>query len=211
MISLMDRRRFSYFEVVRVEPRAGSSRELEALRGRTGAVMGWSNAEGSDWPTAYAVAIDGLDETWMIDIASLVSTGELRTREDYFDGSSIRVSPAGEPLGYPVPGGSEDGEPIEVRAHRGSKRASVHRELVLSERQFDDLVEIAREHGADAVAGLDPYQDGLDKAWAEAIAAELRALRPARPELQALIDQLTAVIDFCVEADGDAWISIHGP
>ena len=93
----MTRPVFDFFEVVRVEPRPGSDAELEALRGRIGAVLGKSAEEG-ELPTSYAVDIDGLDEGWSIDAEDLVSTGKFRRREDYYDGTSIRVSVDGELL-----------------------------------------------------------------------------------------------------------------
>jgi len=88
---------FEFFEVVRVEPRPGSDPALEALRGRIGAVLG-KGAEDGELPTSYAVAIDGLDEVWSIAPEDLVSTGQFRRYEDYYDGTSVRVSVDGELL-----------------------------------------------------------------------------------------------------------------
>jgi hypothetical protein len=86
---------FDFFEVVRVEPRRDAPSEIKALRGRTGCILGKSAEEGQE-PTIYAVDLDGVEEGWSIDARDLVSTGGFRRREDYYDGSSIRVSPAGE-------------------------------------------------------------------------------------------------------------------
>jgi len=86
----VSRPELEYFEVVRVEPRSDARPELEALRGRVGAVLGISAEEGE--PRAYAVCLDGMDGTWMIQASDLSSTGEVRQRQDYYDGTSLRVS-----------------------------------------------------------------------------------------------------------------------
>jgi len=88
---------FEFFEVVRVEPSAEAPDEVQRLRGRVGAVLGRSAVEGQE-PTSYAVDLDGVDDVWSLDAWDLVSTGQFRRREDYYDGTSIRVSPRGELL-----------------------------------------------------------------------------------------------------------------
>lgn len=211
-MAFVSRQHFTYFEVVRVEPRVGSDAELEELRGLVGAVLGWSADASSRWPRAYVVHLDELDRSWTLDADDLVSTGDVRRREDYYDGSSVRVSGDGEVLGYPTPGGDDDGEPIDFRAHRGARRASVYREYVLRERLFDDLVGLAREHGAELVAALDPYDDEFDKERAELVAADLKKLElVAGDELREHVAGLRAVFDFCWQADETAWVSVTGP
>lgn len=85
---------FAFFEVVRVQPRAGAPPGIQRLRGHIGAVLGISAEDGQE-PTGYAVALDGVEDGWFIDARDLVSTGEFRPRTDYYDGTSIRVSSHG--------------------------------------------------------------------------------------------------------------------
>ena len=88
---------FEFFEVVRVEPRPGAASWVQALCGQVGAVLGQSRDEGQE-PTAYAVSLDAGECTYMFDAGDLVAMGEKRTREDYYDDTSIRVSERGEIL-----------------------------------------------------------------------------------------------------------------
>ena len=93
----MFRPSFEFYEVVRIEPRSGADTELEQMRGRIGAVLDKQSEDGEQ-PTGYAVSIDGLDECWCFAPEDLVATGRRRRREDYHDGSSIRVSEDGKLL-----------------------------------------------------------------------------------------------------------------
>ena len=88
---------FDFFEVVRVEPRPDAPEAIQGQRGRIGVVLGKSAEEGQE-PTSYAVDLDGVDDGWSIDARDLTSTGDFRRREDYYDGTSIRVSVRGELL-----------------------------------------------------------------------------------------------------------------
>lgn len=159
----------------------------------------------------YPVQVDGSDERLSRDADHLGSIGALHGSEKDHYRTSLQVSRA-EPLGYPVPGGDEDGDSIAVRSHRGSRRASVFREHVLSERRFDDLVELARAHGAAHVVAPDPYGDELDKGRARRLADELRALRESAPEaLAPHVAGLVDVFEYCAEAPDDAWAAVVGP
>jgi hypothetical protein len=118
-----------------------------------------------------------------------------------------------EPLNYPLPGGPEDGEDIEVRAHRGRRRASIYREQLVSERMWDDLAALARANQGEAFLDVDPWDDELDPGRADRVAASLEDLRPlATGELVAAIDGLVAVLRFCAESrEEPSWVRVLGP
>lgn len=90
----VSRRSFQLYEIVRVMPATDDDAELEGMRGRIGAILGNS---GEEPPTSYAVMIDD-DECWWLAPEDLEATGVFRRHEDYYDGTSIRVSPDGELL-----------------------------------------------------------------------------------------------------------------
>lgn len=83
---------FDFFELVSLEPPPAPH-----LSGRTATVLARSRAE--DGTEAYALTYDEEPETWMADGERLHSTGQRRRREDFYDGTSIRVSPESEELG----------------------------------------------------------------------------------------------------------------
>lgn len=88
-----DERPFSLevFEVVRVRP-GGADNPASS----TGTVLG--RARGDDGAELYAVWFDDRAETSMVALFDLEPTGERRPREDFYDGSHLRVSRRGEPV-----------------------------------------------------------------------------------------------------------------
>jgi hypothetical protein len=78
--------RFDFYERVRFTATAGMVRKLKS---RTGYVLGRSVDDSGAW--GYAVLIEGKDETWNFGEDQLSSTGEFAKREDFYDGSSVRV------------------------------------------------------------------------------------------------------------------------
>ena len=82
---------FDVVEVVATE----RTRALQ-ISGRTGTVVGVSEAETAGDNAAYAVSVDGLDRTVMFVVSELRATGERKAREDIYDGTSIRVTDRGE-------------------------------------------------------------------------------------------------------------------
>jgi|GEM_PF-3029658 len=80
-----------FFEVVLVCPPAD-----DRGVGRHGTVLGRSR--GDDGAESYAVYFDDVGETSMIARSDLEPTGERRPREDFYDGTRIRVSDNGELL-----------------------------------------------------------------------------------------------------------------
>lgn len=84
---------FAFYEEVRVKPdRAG----LEEIAGELGAVLG-SSQDGECW--SYVILIYSRGVTWGAGEDDLVSTGLIRTREEFYDGAVVRVSKDGELLG----------------------------------------------------------------------------------------------------------------
>ncbi|MCW1916140.1 Imm31 family immunity protein [Luteolibacter sp. GHJ8] len=83
---------FAFYEEVRVKAgRAG----LEEVAGELGAVLG-SSQDGERW--SYAILIYSRGATWGADEDDLVSTGRIRTREEFYDGAAVRVSEDGQLL-----------------------------------------------------------------------------------------------------------------
>lgn len=80
-----------FFEVVLVCPPAGDHGVS-----RRGTVLGRSR--GDDGAESYAVFFDDVGQTSVIARSELEPTGERRPREDFYDGTRIRVSGTGEPL-----------------------------------------------------------------------------------------------------------------
>jgi hypothetical protein len=79
--------RFDFYEVVQVASEAGPK---ISLKGQTGAVLGRAQSDdGMSW--TYAVRIDSTGICWSFDEDELLPTGLKRKREDFYDGSSIRV------------------------------------------------------------------------------------------------------------------------
>lgn len=78
-----------------MQPIGGS--EFAHLDGRLGAVLGISGPD--EEPEAYAVAVDGDAERIMLSPAEVETTGLRRNKADYYDGTSLQVSPEGRILG----------------------------------------------------------------------------------------------------------------
>ena len=77
---------FDFFEVVGIADSAES----------TGTVLGRvRDDDGTEW---YSLAVDGRADLISVEGARLHPTGEHRQREDFYDGSTLRVSVEGEEL-----------------------------------------------------------------------------------------------------------------
>ena len=88
--------RFAFYEIVRV------CEQTETAGGLEGAVLGISTDDAGR-VVAYAVYIYERERTAMFDPADLEPTGRFDRHENFYDGTSIRVSSKGELLG-PVEG-----------------------------------------------------------------------------------------------------------
>ena len=84
---------FAFYEVVVIE---SSRPELRDVAGERGVIMGMAEEDGQ-W--SYAVSIESRGTSWSVFKSDIKSTGEVRRREEFYDGSSIRVSKDGELLG----------------------------------------------------------------------------------------------------------------
>jgi hypothetical protein len=115
--------------------------------------------------------------------------------------------------GVPLPG-PENREPVEIRAFRGSRRASVYREHVLSEQVFARMLEVGERRGLALLSSIDQHgSHELDKQTARRLAEEATSLRMSG-ELPELDDDLVAVCElarWCARAPDDSWMRIAGP
>ena len=73
------------------------SQETRALRiaGAVGVVLGISESSQDRW---YSVMVDSYDESFFLAGTDLRATGRRRSAEEFYDGSSIRVSQRGHLL-----------------------------------------------------------------------------------------------------------------
>lgn len=84
---------FAFYEVVIVE---SSRPELRDITGERGVIMGMAEETG-EW--GYAVMLESSGVCWSVVATDLKSTGQIRKREDFYDGTCIRVSKDGQILG----------------------------------------------------------------------------------------------------------------
>ena len=78
--------RFQFYEIVRV---ASSDPELTEIHGERGAILGVS--ENDNGTFGYAVFIYRDEICWDLAEGELEATGEFSRREEFYDGTSIRV------------------------------------------------------------------------------------------------------------------------
>jgi hypothetical protein len=106
-----------------------------------------------------------------------------------------------------------DGELVEIRAFRGTRRASVYRAHTLAEREFKRIVDAGARNRLSRLASLDPYEPHeLDKARARQLAEEASCLR-ASAELPDLDDDLVAIAEvarWCARSAKGSWLRIEG-
>jgi hypothetical protein len=105
----------------------------------------------------------------------------------------------------------DDGEPVEIRAFRGTRRSSVYREYVLSEGAFARILDAGERMGLPLLASLHQYgPHELDKRKARQLAGEATSIR-ASAELPDLDDDLTSIAEvarWCARATDDSWLKI---
>jgi hypothetical protein len=105
----------------------------------------------------------------------------------------------------------ESHEPVEIRAFRGTRRASVYREHVLSEQVFARMLEVGERRGLSLLSSIDqqgPHE--LDKQTARRLAEEATSLRVSG-ELPDLDDDLIAVCElarWCARAPDGSWMRV---
>ena len=80
--------RFNFYDVVQIQGSDGAP--LDGVLGKTGTILGMAkNDKTGVW--TYSVSIDPDGDVWSIDEPYLQSTGETKTRSDFYDGESIKV------------------------------------------------------------------------------------------------------------------------
>ena len=88
----MSASQFSFYEEVLVR---SSREELAEVLGERGVILGMAEKEGR-W--SYAVMIESSGICWSVEAGDLSRTGRIRTREEFYDGASVRVSRGGKLL-----------------------------------------------------------------------------------------------------------------
>jgi hypothetical protein len=78
--------RFKFYEVVRV---SSGDPELDEINGEVGAILGRAELPGGGFE--YGVFVYRDEICWTVAEADLVTTGVVKSRESFYDGSSIRV------------------------------------------------------------------------------------------------------------------------
>jgi len=78
--------KFKFYEVVVV---VSQNPALRAIAGQTGGILGRSSQNGEKWQ--YAVHILDSGKSWSIDEIDVAATGMQVSRDDFYDGSSIKV------------------------------------------------------------------------------------------------------------------------
>ena len=79
--------KFDFYEKVRVQ---SSDPEKAHLNGEIGTILGRTETDDQK-SFLYAVSIDSYRRTWALFEHELESTGQRAKREDYYDGSSVRI------------------------------------------------------------------------------------------------------------------------
>jgi hypothetical protein len=107
-----------------------------------------------------------------------------------------------------------EGETVDIRAFRGSRKASVYRDHVLGEERFARVVATAAEQGLTVLGSLDEHGPReLDKAASMRLAEELTQLRSSGALVE-LDDDLVAIAElarWCAHAGEDAWLRTERP
>jgi hypothetical protein len=107
------------------------------------------------------------------------------------------------------------GRPVEVRGFRGTRQASVYRDLVLPGPAFVHMLEAAERHGLPLLVSLArPGPQELDKAQARGLAEELTRLRTSGelPDLDEDLTSLAELARWCAHARReDGWLRLEWP
>ena len=104
------------------------------------------------------------------------------------------------------------GESVAIRSFRGTRRASVYREHILSGNDFVRIVATGTARSLPLISSLDAYgPHELGKAKAKRLADEITDVRMSG-ELPDLDHDLTAIGEvarWCAHASDDAWMKIE--
>jgi hypothetical protein len=106
------------------------------------------------------------------------------------------------------------GDWVEIRAFRGTRRASVYREHMLPQSAFARILSVGEHDGLPLLSALKPYGPReLDKSGAQQLADEATNIR-AGAELPDLDPDLVAIAEvarWCAHASGESWLKIEAP
>jgi hypothetical protein len=108
-------------------------------------------------------------------------------------------------------GPEDQGLPIEVRAFRGSRRASVYRAHVVNGEAFERILAVGGEHGLGLLSSLDPFgPHELDKGSAQQLAHEVDSLRRSAHLLEVDRDLIAIgeLARWCARTSGRSWLTI---
>jgi hypothetical protein len=94
--------RFDFYEKVIIITTTDPA--LSEINGELGAVLGRAYGEDGRW--SYAVSIYRTGRCWSCMEDDLRATGTFDRSETFFTGSSLRVSPRGEVLGWDLQNGA---------------------------------------------------------------------------------------------------------
>ncbi len=112
------------------------------------------------------------------------------------------------------PASFSDGEHVEIRAYRGSRRASTYAEHVMPEDLFERVVSLAQAYKLHQLRALDPYgPTELNAEQAHRIADEARFIADVvtDPLLAPHLVAIQRVADYCWQHSGESWLVIEGP
>ena len=104
----------------------------------------------------------------------------------------------------------DEGEGVEIRAFRGTRRSSVYRECIVSENVFRRLLVAGERLELPLLSSLDPYgPHELDKGHAKKLAEKMAVIQEAvnEPQFAAIIE----VALWCAHARANSWLRIVGP
>ena len=107
----------------------------------------------------------------------------------------------------------EHGGAVEVRAFRGTRRASVYRDHVLPEGDFGRILAAGTARGRALLSSLDQHgPHELDKASAKRLAEEATDLRMSGelPDLDGDLIALIEVARWSAHASDESWLRIEG-
>jgi hypothetical protein len=103
---------------------------------------------------------------------------------------------------------------VEIRAFRGTRKASTYHEHTLAEASFVRILAAGAEHELEVLPSLDARgSHELDKERSRALARDVEGIRGSA-ELLDLDDDLTAIAEvarWCGRAPGEAWLRIVRP
>ena len=88
----MEHKKIDFYSEVKVSDHA----ETPEIRGKYGAVASIGEENGKVLGYGIFVEINNIEEYWEVDKDDITPTGKMFKRSDFYDGSSLGVTPDGE-------------------------------------------------------------------------------------------------------------------